>query len=86
MLWSIELLRKGDIEMAQELTPAEKAGKNLKNLIKSSEYKTQERFAYEAMHVNPVTIRRWIAHGIKDVNTIVEIAEIFDVDFKELFK
>lgn len=72
--------------MTQKLTPAKKVGKNLKNLIKSSEYKTQENFAYEGMHVDPVTVRRWIAHGIKDINTIVEIAEKFDIDFKELLK
>jgi hypothetical protein len=68
------------------LSPAERAGKNLKNLIKESEYKTQENFAYEGIHVDPVTVRRWIAHGIKDVNTIQEIANIFGVDFMELLK
>ena len=68
------------------LTLAEKAGKNLKNLIKNSEYKTQERFAVEGIHVDPVTVRRWIAYGIKDINLISEIADIFGVDFKELLK
>lgn len=70
----------------QKLTPAEKVGKNLKNLIKNSEYKTQENFAYEGIGVDPVTVRRWIAHGIKDINTIQEIADIFGVDLKELLK
>ena len=54
--------------MIRTMTPAERAGKNLKNLIKTSEYKTQERFA-EAMYVDPVTVRRWIAHGISNINT-----------------
>jgi hypothetical protein len=72
--------------MTQNLTPAERAGKNLKNLIKESKFKTQENFAYEGIHVDPVTVRRWIAHGIKDVNTIQEIANIFGVDFMELLK
>ena len=72
--------------MTQNLTPAERAGKNLKNLIKESKFKTQENFAYEGIHVDPVTVRRWIAHGIKDVNTIQEIANIFGVDFMELHK
>ena len=72
--------------MTQQLTLAEKAGKNLKNLIKNSEYKTQERFATEGMFVDPVTVRRWIAYGIKDINTIQEIAEIFGVDFMEILK
>ena len=38
------------------------------------------------MYVDPVTVRRWIAHGIKDINTIAEIAKIFNVDFMELLK
>lgn len=72
--------------MTQNLSIAEKAGKNLKNLIKNSKFKTQENFAYDAMHVNPVTVRRWIHNGISDVYTIEKIAEIFDVDFMELIK
>lgn len=72
--------------MTHELSLAEKAGRNLKNLIKESEYKTQERFAFDGIRVDPVTVRRWIAHGIKDVNTIKEIADIFGVDFMELLK
>ena len=72
--------------MTQQLTLAERAGKNLKNLIKNSEYRTQDRFATEGMFVDPATVRRWIAHGIKDINLIAEIAEIFDVDFQELLK
>ena len=72
--------------MTHKLTLAEKAGKNLKNLIKKSVYKTQEKFATEAMYVDPTTVRRWIARGIKDLNLIQQIAEIFDVDFMELLK
>ena len=72
--------------MTQKLTLAEKAGKNLKNLIKKSEFKTQENFANEGIRVDPVTVRRWIAHGIKDINTIQEIADIFGIDFMELLK
>ena len=72
--------------MTQKLTLAERAGKNLKNLIKESEFKTQENFANEGIGVDPVTVRRWIAHGIKDINTIQEIADIFGIDFMELLK
>ena len=72
--------------MTQKITLAEKAGQNLKNLIKESEYKTQEKFAVEGIGVDPVTVRRWISHGIKDINTIQEIADIFGVDFMELLK
>ncbi len=72
--------------MTNNITLAQRAGKNLKNLIKKSEYKTQERFAVEGIGVDPVTVRRWIANGIKDINTIQDIARIFGVDFMELLK
>ncbi len=70
--------------MTQKLSPAEKAGKNLKNLIKEAGL-TQEAFAFE-FRADASTVRRWIAHGIKDINLILEIAEFFDVDFFELLK
>ena len=67
------------------LTLAKKAGKNLKNLIKNSKFKTQEEFA-EAMFVDPSTVRRWIANGIRDLNLIEQIAVVFGIDFMELLK
>lgn len=69
----------------ENLTLAERAGKNLKNLIKNSEFKTQEKFA-EAMYVDPTTVRRWLAHGIEKLSLIEEIADIFGIDFMELLK
>lgn len=72
--------------MTQQLTLAQKAGKNLKNLIKNSKFRTQDNFAYEGMFVDPTTVRKWIKNGIRDINTLQEIAEIFDIDFMELFK
>ena len=67
------------------MTLPEKVGKKLKNLIKQSKWKTQERFAY-AMNVDPTTVRRWISNGVKDLNTVVEIAIKLDIDFMELLK
>ena len=72
--------------MARELRLAERVGKNLKNLIKKSVYKTQDEFAINAMMVDPSTVRRWIAHGIRDINLIEEIADVLDIDFMELLK
>ncbi|MBE6143752.1 MAG: helix-turn-helix transcriptional regulator [Erysipelotrichaceae bacterium] len=63
---------------------SQRVGKNLKNLIKVSKYKTQDNFA-SVMNVDPTTVRRWIALGVKDVNTIEEIANKLDIDFMELF-
>lgn len=65
---------------------AKNVGKNLKILIRNSKFKTQEKFAVEGMNVDPVTVRRWICNGIRDVNTIYEISEVLEVDFMELFK
>ena len=72
--------------MAQKITLAERAGKNLKNLIKASVFKTQDEFAVKAMMVDPSTVRRWIAHGIRDINLLEEIAEALEIDFIELLK
>ena len=66
-------------------TLAKKIGRNLKIMIKKSKYRTQDQFANE-MNVDPVTVRRWIAHGIRDINTIFEIANVLDVDIMDLIK
>ena len=60
------------------------AGKNLKRIIKEKGF-TQEQFA-EQMYVDPTTVRRWLAHGIKDIDTISTIAEIFDIDVMDILK
>ena len=72
--------------MTQKITLSKRIGRNLKNQIKASKYKTQDRFATEAMYVDPSTVRRWIANGIKDVNTLEEIARALEIDFMELLK
>lgn len=61
-----------------------RAGKNLKRIIKEKGF-TQEQFA-EQMYVDPTTVRRWLAHGIKDIDTISTIAEIFDIDVMDILK
>lgn len=72
--------------MTQNLKISERIGKNLKKLIKQSKFKTQDKFAVEGVNVDPVTVRRWIAHGIKDINTIYEISIVLDVSLEELLK
>ena len=61
-----------------------RAGKNLKRIIKEKGF-TQEQFA-EQMYVDPTTVRRWLAHGIKDIDTISRIAKIFDIDVMDILK
>ena len=79
-----EYLRKGGIYMAQNKKLSEKVGQNLKRLIKVSKFKTQENFALLGIGVDPVTVRRWIAYGVKDIDTIAEIADTLNVSLEEL--
>ena len=55
------------------------AGANLKRLIKNSKYKTQEEFAFEFC-TDVRTVGRWVNKGIKNLDTIQQIAEFFDID------
>ena len=70
--------------MTQNPKLSETVGKNLKKLIKQSKYKTQEKFAIEGMNVDAVTVRRWISKGVKDIDTIVEIARVLEINYLEL--
>ena len=59
-------------------------GKNVKRIIKEKGF-TQEKFA-EKMCVDPTTVRRWLAHGIKDIDTIRSIADLFGIDVMDILK
>ena len=60
------------------------AGANLKRLIKNSEYKTQEEFAFE-FGTDVRTVGRWVNIGIKNLDTIQQIAAFFDIDALAFF-
>ena len=60
------------------------AGANLKRLIKNSKYKTQEEFAFE-FGTDVRTIGRWVNKGIKNLDTIQQIAAFFGVDALAFF-
>ncbi len=55
------------------------AGANLKRLIKESNYRTQEEFAFE-FGTDVRTVGRWINKGIKNLDTVQEIADFFGID------
>ena len=55
------------------------AGANLKRLIKESKYRTQEEFAFEFC-TDVRTVGRWINRGIKNLDTIQQIADFFGID------
>ena len=59
-----------------------RAGKNLKRIIKEH-HLTQEKFA-ELKHVDPTTVRRWIANGIDKLSIIEEIAEFFGITVSDI--
>ena len=55
------------------------AGANLKRLIKESKYCTQEEFAFK-FGPDVRTVGRWINKGIKNLDTVQEIADFFGID------
>ena len=60
------------------------AGANLKRLIKNSKYRTQEEFAFE-FGTDVRTIGRWVNKGIKNLDTIQQIADFFGIDALAFF-
>lgn len=69
--------------MMQDLKSV-KAGKNLKRIIKENGY-TQDNFAKQ-MYVDPATVRRWLAHGIRDIDTLSTIADFFGISVMDILK
>lgn len=59
------------------------AGNNVKRIIKESVYKTQEEFAY-SFGAEIRTVSRWLNSGIKNIDTLQEIAEFLEVDVLSL--
>ena len=71
--------------MSNELSLSLIAGINLKRLIRSSRYSTQENFAYE-FGAEIRTVSRWLNAGVKNIDTLEEIADFLEVDVFELLK
>ena len=67
-----------------ETWPA-KVGQNLKKLISESKFRTQVNFA-DVMGCDDSTVRRWISHGIDSLTTLGQIANVLEIDWKELLK
>ena len=61
------------------------AGENVKRLIKESRYRTQEGFAY-AFGAELRTVNRWLNIGIKQIDTLQEIADFFSVEIPTLLQ
>ena len=71
--------------MSNELSLSLIVGINLKRLIRRSRYKTQENFAYEFGEEIRTDSRRLNA-GVKNIDTLEEIADFLEVDVFELLK
>ena len=71
--------------MNNELSLSLIAGINLKRLIRSSKYRTQENFAYE-FGAEIRTVSRWLNAGVKHIDTLEEIASFLEIDVFELLK
>lgn len=61
------------------------AGENLKRLIKQTKYKTQEEFAF-AFGAETRTLSRWLNQGIKDIDTLEQLADFISVNVVDLLK
>lgn len=71
--------------MGNEVSLSLIAGINLKRLIRGSKYRTQENFAYE-FGAEIRTVSRWLNAGVKNIDTLEEIALFLEVDVFELLK
>lgn len=71
--------------MNNEISLSVIAGRNLKQLIKDSKYRTQENFAYE-FGAEIRTVSRWLNVGVKNIDTLEELAEFLEADVFELLK
>lgn len=75
----------GGVAMAQEKLLSKIAGDNVKRLIKESDYQTQENFA-DLFGAEIRTVSRWLNGGIKNLDTLQEIASFLGVEVLELLQ
>lgn len=61
------------------------AGANLRRLIKQSQFATQEQFAYD-FGTDVRTVSRWINRGVKNLDTLQQLADFFGVDALSLLQ
>ena len=72
--------------MENEYKPLSKiAGENLKRLIKETKSRTQEEFAY-AFGAETRTLSRWLNQGVKDIDTLEQLANFLSVDITDLLR
>lgn len=80
-----KVTKEKEVNMRHEIPLSVLAGINLKRLIKKSKYRTQEAFAYQ-FGAEIRTVSRWLNSGIRNIDTIKEIADFFAINMLELLK
>lgn len=72
--------------MREKRKPLSKiAGERLKRLIKESKYQTQEEFAF-ALGAETRTLSRWLNQGVRNIDTLEQLADFLSVDILELLQ
>ena len=72
--------------MREKRKPLSKiAGERLKRLIKESKYQTQEEFAF-AFGAETRTLIRWLNQGVRNIDTLEQLADFLSVDILELLR
>lgn len=72
--------------MREKSKPLSKiAGERLKRLIKESKYQTQEEFAF-AFGAETRTLSRWLNQGVRNIDTLEQLADFLSVDILELLQ
>ena len=72
--------------MREKSKPLSKiAGERLKRLIKESKYQTQEEFAF-AFGAESRTLSRWLNQGVRNIDTLEQLADFLSVDILELLQ
>ena len=61
------------------------ADERLKRLIKESKYQTQEEFAF-AFGAETRTLSRWLNQGVRNIDTLEQLADFLSVDILELLQ
>lgn len=75
-------IREGNMENTYK--PLSKiAGERLKRIIKEKNYRTQEEFAY-AFGAETRTLSRWLNQGVKDIDTLEQLANFLSISITEL--
>ncbi|MCD7894083.1 MAG: helix-turn-helix transcriptional regulator [Erysipelotrichaceae bacterium] len=70
--------------MGEKLTPQQKAGQKLRQLLKENNI-SQEQFA-KLFNIDVRTCNRYINVGINKIDVLQQLADYFNIDIEEFFE